>query len=207
MSIRTPSPFVGTIGGRPDPLFRRAAQTRRALPSPVDAVDGGASPRPSDCCRVTAIGRPGVGNRPVSRTLEAVHAGFPSVAQDYMVDDFSFDEHVMPHPETTFVVTVAGDSMQGAGIWDGDLLIVDRSLDPGDGDVVIAALDGELTVKRLLTTDSGPILHAENPRYPDFRPSRLQELVIWGVVTGSYHPQSQVAHHRTGRDLPKGTPR
>ncbi|WP_314685971.1 S24 family peptidase [uncultured Bifidobacterium sp.] len=205
MPVRTLSPFVGTIEGRPDPLFRRAARVKGTTSSPPDGEDGGDAPRPSVLCRVTAIGRPGAGNPPVSRTLEAVHAGFPSVAQDYMVDDFSFDEHVMPHPETTFVVTVAGDSMQGAGIWDGDLLIVDRSLNPEDGDVVIAALDGELTVKRLLATDAGPVLHAENPRYPDFRPSRLQELMIWGVVTGSYHPQKRVAHRRSEGDPPKGT--
>ena len=127
--------------------------------------------------------------RPVPAALEAVHAGFPSVAQDYFAGDFSLDKHVIVHPGTTFIVRVAGDSMEGAGIFDGDLMIVDRSLDPVDGDVVIAVLDGELTVKQLLIDASGPRLHPENPRYPDFRPSGDERLFVWGVVTGSYHPQ------------------
>lgn len=82
--------------------------------------------------------------------LESVRGGFPSVAQDYVGGDLSLDERLVEHPETTFVVRVAGESMTGAGIFDGDLLIVDRSLEPRDGDVVVAVLDGELTVKRLL---------------------------------------------------------
>lgn len=207
MRPRIPSPFTAATRARKAPVRSWTAHAMKTRSSLTGAGDIAPIPRPTDWCRVTAVGRPGPGMRPVARTLESVHAGFPSVAQDYMVDDFSFDEHVMPHPETTFVVTVAGDSMQGAGIWDGDLLIVDRSLEPEDGDVVIAALDGELTVKRLLVTASGPVLHAENPRYPDFRPSRLQELMIWGVVTGSYHPQSRVMRRPVERDLPEGTPR
>ena len=126
----------------------------------------------------------------VPAALESVHAGFPSVAQDYFGGDFSLDEHVIVHPATTFIVTVAGDSMQGAGIWDGDLLVVDRSLQPQPGDVVVAILDDELTVKRLLMHGSTPMLHAENPRYPDFLPEDGQTLVIWGVVTGNFHSQS-----------------
>ena len=74
----------------------------------------------------------------IPKALEAVHAGFPSVAQDYFDGDFSFDENVIIHPDTTFIVTVAGDSMQGAGIFDGALLIVDRSLPAQENDVVIA---------------------------------------------------------------------
>lgn len=120
--------------------------------------------------------------------LEAVHAGFPSVAQDYAAGDLSLDDRLVDHPETTFVVRVAGDSMIGAGVFDGDLLIVDRSLEPEDGDVVIAVLDGDLTVKRLTRDYRGRYLRAENPQYPDIRPAPEGENLIWGVVTGSYHP-------------------
>lgn len=144
--------------------------------------------------RVVAIARHHVPSGPtpvIPEALEAVHAGFPSVAQDYFISDFSFDENVITHPSTTFVVRVAGDSMTGAGIFDGDLLLVDRSLSAQDGDVVIAALDGELTVKRLLLGKPGsaPTLHPENPAYPDIRVRGEQDLVIWGVVIGNYHFQ------------------
>ena len=121
--------------------------------------------------------------------LESVRAGFPSVAQDYASDDLSLDEHLIDHPDTTFLVRVAGDSMIGAGIFDNDLLIVDRSLEPVDGDVVVAVLDGELTVKRLAHDRHGAYLHAENPKYPDIRPASMGENLIWGVVTGSFHAQ------------------
>ncbi|MCH3974725.1 MULTISPECIES: LexA family protein [Bifidobacterium] len=121
--------------------------------------------------------------------LESVHAGFPSTAQTDFAGGFSFDEQVTAHPNATYIVTVAGDSMQGAGIWDGDLLVVDRSLEARHGDVVVAMLDGELTVKRLWLHGGSPVLHAENPAYPDFQPEPLEDLTVWGVVTGSFHPQ------------------
>lgn len=127
--------------------------------------------------------------RRIPLMLEAVHAGFPSAAQDYAAGDLSLDDRLVDHPDTTFLIRVAGDSMTGAGIYDGDLLIVDRSLDPVDGDVVVAALDGELTVKRLTHDARGAYLHAENPQYPDIRPAPAGSNLIWGVVTGSYHPQ------------------
>lgn len=134
---------------------------------------------------------------PLARRLplmfEAVHAGFPSVAQDYAAGDLSLDDRLVDHPDTTFVIRVAGDSMTGAGIFDGDLLIVDRSLEAQDGDVVIAVLDGDLTVKRLTRDRHGAYLHAENPDYPDIRPAPEGENLIWGVVTGSYHPQRRRA--------------
>lgn len=139
---------------------------------------------------------------PVPQALEAVHAGFPSVAQDYFDGDFSLDEHIIMHPDTTFIVTVAGDSMQNAGIWDGDLLVVDRALDPQDGDVVVAVLDDELTVKRLVMHGHTPVLHPENPAYPDFIPSPDQDLLIWGVVTGNYHWQRKTAQRHAEQPVP-----
>ncbi|WEV73030.1 S24 family peptidase [Bifidobacterium sp. ESL0790] len=156
-------------------------QTQMAAMAEDDARD----------CTVTRIFRSTLAPIPVPAALESVHAGFPSVAQDYFAGDFSFDEHVIQHPDTTFIITVAGDSMEGAGIWDGDLLVVDRSLEPQAGDVVVAILDDELTVKRLIMRGSTPVLHAENPRYPDFMSSDAAELVVWGVVVGNFHPQSR----------------
>ncbi|WEV64660.1 S24 family peptidase [Bifidobacterium sp. ESL0732] len=151
-------------------------------------------------CRVTQIFRSTLAPTPVPIALEAVHAGFPSVAQDYFAGDFSFDEHIIRNPDTTFIITVAGDSMEGAGIWDGDLLVVDRSLEPQADDVVVAVLDDELTVKRLVMRGTTPILHPENPHYPDFSPENAEELVIWGVVIGNFHTQSRSS--RFGSALP-----
>lgn len=124
---------------------------------------------------------------PVVRVLmvtEAVPAGFPSPAQDYFDGDIDLNEHLIRDRAATFVVRVAGDSMEGAGIWAGDELIVDRSLDPAEGDVVIAVVEGELTVKRLHLTGGGPELHPANSAYPVLHP---RELTVWGVVTTCLH--------------------
>ncbi|MFP5367169.1 MAG: LexA family protein, partial [Actinomycetes bacterium] len=95
--------------------------------------------------------------------------------------------HLIKDITSTFVVRVTGDSMEGAGISDGDELIVNRALEPKDGSVVIAVLDGELTVKRLRLTAAGVVLQAENPKYPDIRVPALSELTIWGVATRCLH--------------------
>ena len=153
-------------------------------------------------CRVDALspfrGHPS----PVPQALEAVHAGFPSVAQDYFSGDFSFDQNVIVHPDSTFIIHVAGDSMTGAGIFDGDLLVVDRSLEPREGDIVIAILDDELLVKRLARRKGRTMLRAENPDYPDFLPQEGEELVIWGVVIGNYHWQRVDAKGESRSDSP-----
>jgi len=117
----------------------------------------------------------------------AVAAGFPSPAQDYFDGRIDLNAHLIKDITSTFVVRVTGDSMEGAGISDGDELIVNRALEPRDGSVVIAVLDGELTVKRLRITRTGVVLQAENPKYPDIRVPALSELTIWGVATRCLH--------------------
>ena len=117
----------------------------------------------------------------------AVAAGFPSPAQDYFDGRIDLNAHLIKDITSTFVVRVTGDSMEGAGISDGDELIVNRALEPRDGSVVIAVLDGELTVKRLRITGTGVVLQAENPKYPDIRVPALSELTIWGVATRCLH--------------------
>ncbi|MEV7133450.1 translesion error-prone DNA polymerase V autoproteolytic subunit [Arthrobacter sp. NPDC093128] len=116
-----------------------------------------------------------------------VAAGYPSPAQDYFDGRIDLNEHLIKDITSTYVVRVSGDSMEGAGISDGDELIVNRALDPKDGSVVIAVLDGELTIKRLRITASGVVLQADNPRYPDIRVPDLSDLVIWGVATRCLH--------------------
>ena len=117
----------------------------------------------------------------------AVAAGYPSPAQDYFDGRIDLNAHLIKDITSTFVVRVTGDSMERAGISDGDELIVNRALEPKDGSVVIAVLDGELTVKRLRITPTGVVLQAENPRYPDIRVAGLSELSIWGVATRCLH--------------------
>jgi len=116
-----------------------------------------------------------------------IAAGFPSPADDYADERIDLNHHLIRHKEATFFLRVQGDSMLGAGIHDGDLLIVDRALTATDGKVVIAALDGELTVKRLSVRGETVCLVPENPAYPIIEVTREQDLVIWGVVTNVIH--------------------
>lgn len=114
-----------------------------------------------------------------------VPAGFPSPADDYIQGRLSLDEHLIAHKESTFFVRAKGSSMVGAGIFDGDLLVVDKSLQPQSGNIVIAVMDGELTVKRLIRQGETVILRPENPRFKDIELKDGQELQVWGVVTSS----------------------
>lgn len=112
----------------------------------------------------------------------AVAAGYPSPAQDYYSEPVDLNAHLIGDKTSTFILRVAGDSMTGAGIFDRDEIIVDRARSPQHGDVVVAVLDGELTVKRLDLT-RGVLLQSENPAYPSIRLREHSDLVIWGVVT------------------------
>jgi DNA polymerase V len=116
-----------------------------------------------------------------------VPAGFPSPADDYVEDRLDLNELLVQRQEATYFLRVQGDSMVGAGIHPGDLIVVDRSIDAQDGHVVVAEVDGSLTVKRLRYRLGMPELHPENPAYPVIRFKEGQELRIWGVVTSSVH--------------------
>lgn len=121
-------------------------------------------------------------------TDTAVPAGFPSPAQDYWSGDLDLAELLMPQRASTFIMQVAGASMERAGVFDGDRIIVDKAATPSDGDIVVAVLDGEFTVKRLRVDRNGLVrLCAENPSYPDIEIAELSELHIWGVVTWVLH--------------------
>ncbi len=117
----------------------------------------------------------------------SVRAGFPSPADDYVAEALDLNEHLIAHREATFFLRAKGHSMTGAGIQDGDLLVVDRSLTPANRSVVIAVVDGEFTVKRLSKRGGKIRLLAENPDFAaiDFKDG--QELQIWGVVTNVIH--------------------
>ena len=116
-----------------------------------------------------------------------VCAGFPSPADDYVAATLDLNEHLIAHKEATFFLRATGHSMIGAGIHDGDLLVVDRSVTPRHGAVVIAVVDGEFTVKRLDKRAGRIRLLAENPEYAPIEFADGQELQVWGVVTNVIH--------------------
>ena len=117
-----------------------------------------------------------------------VSAGFPSPADDYLEGRLDLNQYLVPNPVGTFFVRVAGDSMIGAGIHPGDLLVVDRCLEATHGKVVIAVIDGELLVKRLQLREGQVALLAENPHYSPLLLQGEMDLTIWGVVTNVIHP-------------------
>ena len=119
--------------------------------------------------------------------LERVSAGFPSPAADYEEGRLDLNQYLIKNPPATFFVRVAGDSMLGAGIHPGDLLVVDRSLEPKDKNVIIAALNGELTVKRIRIRRKKITLEAENKDYPPQQITKETEFEVWGVVTNVIH--------------------
>ena len=114
---------------------------------------------------------------------ESVSAGFPSPADDFKELRISIDKEVVKNETATFYARVSGESMQGAGLDDGDLLVIDRSLEPEDNKIAICFIDGEFTVKRLKVEKDCVYLVPENPKYQSIKVTEDNELVIWGVVT------------------------
>jgi DNA polymerase V len=119
--------------------------------------------------------------------LAPVSAGFPSPAEDYIDKKLDLNEHLVRHPAATFFVRVSGDSMRDAGLASGDILVVDRAVTATDGHIVIAALDGELTVKRLRHHNGRLSLVPENPDYAAVEVSPEASFEVWGVVTYIIH--------------------
>ncbi len=126
-----------------------------------------------------------------SRTIplysSTVRAGFPSPADDFIESHLDLNTHLIKHPAATFFVIASGDSMTGSGIQSGDMLIVDRSIEATHGKIVIAAIDGELTVKRLSREHQHVKLLPSNNAYPSIDITEEHDLIIWGVVTHVIH--------------------
>ena len=115
-----------------------------------------------------------------------VAAGLPSHAEDHIEGTLDLNDYMVQHPDNTFMLRVEGESMKGIGILPNDILVVDRSLKAIHNKIVIAALDGELTVKRLYHRGGLVKLLPENPAYPEIELESENDLVIWGVVVGSF---------------------
>jgi len=118
--------------------------------------------------------------------ISRVPAGFPSPADDYIEAGLDLNEYLVKHPSATFLARASGDSMTRAGILDGALLVVDKSLTPKDGSIVIAAINGELTCKILDITHR--MLRAANPSYPSIALDEEMDLLIEGVVVHAINP-------------------
>lgn len=124
--------------------------------------------------------------RPLPLDVVGLSAGFPSPAADYEEKRLDINEYLVRNPVSTFIFSVAGDSMKGAGIFNGDKLVVDRSVVAGHGDIVVAFVNGERLVKYLYTRDGPVRLAAANPIYPAIEIKEGMDMVVWGVVTGKF---------------------
>ena len=113
---------------------------------------------------------------------EGISAGFPSPADDFKEIRISLDKELVKNKEATFYARVSGDSMIGAGLEDGDLLVIDRSLNPENGKIAICLVDGEFTVKRIKKEKNKLYLMPENKKYEPIELKEENELIIWGVV-------------------------
>lgn len=167
-------------------LYGEPTKAMRVPASRIDEIRAYlAQPRIRSWGQVEYIGNP---DRTQRRALPlfdgGVPAGFPSPAEDYAEGRLDLNDYLVEHEAATFYVRVKGHSMSGAGILDGDIIAVDRALDANDGDIVLAVVDGELTVKELSRKQGIVRLLPHNPDFPviEFRPG--QELAIWGVVKG-----------------------
>lgn len=121
----------------------------------------------------------------------SVSAGFPSPADDFVDTKLDLNEYLVKHPAATFFVRVSGNSMIKAGIFTEDILIVDRSLDPQNGSIVIAVLNGELTVKRLKIDNKRIFLIPENSSFKAIEVTEDADFRVWGVVTSVIHKIKQ----------------
>lgn len=124
---------------------------------------------------------------PLPLVLECVSAGFPSPAEDYVEKHLDLNDYLIEHPAATFFMRVEGESMSGAGISSGDMLIVDRAATVYNNSIVVAQLDGEFTVKRFKKEGTTVFLVPENSDYSTIKITKDRDFEIWGVVTFVIH--------------------
>lgn len=116
-----------------------------------------------------------------------ISCGFPSPADDYLEGFLNLNEKLIPRPSSTFLVKAEGDSMTGAGIFEGDLLIVDKSITAAHNQIVVAVVNGEFTIKRLLFRFPKTLLQPENTKYKTIEVTPEMGFQVWGVVTYTIH--------------------
>lgn len=118
---------------------------------------------------------------------DSVAAGFPSPAEDYLDLDLNLHEHLVQNPSATFCVRAIGESMKGAGIQSGDVMLVDRAIEPKNRSIVLAVIDGEFTVKRVNVSDKALYLMPENGSFSPIKITEEMDFQVWGVVTFVIH--------------------
>lgn len=170
--VRVPNSQIGSVSKFLEGYEKRVAGTRKAAKKLAGQMMLPLAEPPAQ--RIPLYGH-------------SISAGFPSPADDYIDDRLDLNQLLVSNQRATFFLRVKGDSMINAGIHDGDLIVVDRSVQPVDRAVVVAVVDGELTVKRLIMRSGTAELHAENPKYAPIRFQNEQELTVWGVVTSAVH--------------------
>jgi DNA polymerase V len=131
--------------------------------------------------------KPPIHNVELPLFASTVSCGFPSPADDYLESGLNLNEHLISRPSATFFVRAKGDSMIGAGIYDGDLLIIDRSVTAHSGNIILAVVSGEFTLKRFVRTGKLASLLAENPKYPPLHITEEMEFEVWGVAIHCVH--------------------
>ncbi len=128
---------------------------------------------------------------------QGIQAGFPSPAQDYISESIDLNRELIRHPAATFYGRVSGDSMIGDGIESGDILVIDRSIEPSDGDLAVCCLDGDFTLKRISLTDSVVRLIPSNESFDPILVTPESQFEVWGVVTYTikqHRRQSRTKH-------------
>ena len=131
---------------------------------------------------------------------EGIRAGFPSPAQDYMTDSIDLNKELVLHPATTFYARAVGNSMTSFGISDGDLLVIDKSIEPVDGDIVVAFIDGEFTLKKIMKDENecNLWLVPGNEDYPPIKITEENDFIVWGVLT--YNIKKQLIRSKRKRE-------
>lgn len=120
---------------------------------------------------------------PIPYADEGIRAGFPSPAQDYMEQAIDLNKEIVRHPASTFYGRVVGDSMRDEGIEEGDILVIDKSLELMDDDLAVCFLDGEFTIKRVRLEPDAAWLVPSNPDYPLIKVTKENDFIVWGIVT------------------------
>lgn len=115
--------------------------------------------------------------------VEGIRAGFPSPAEDFMEPTLDLNHYVIKNPASTFYARIVGDSMEGAGISDGDIVVIDKSLEPKDGNIAVCFIDGEFTLKRILLDKGHLWLQPANPKFKPIEITEENHFLVWGVVT------------------------